>query len=204
MVEDTSQDEGEYLSNKAAVAVSIDGGCRGNPGPGAWAVVLEEGSERREFSGFSEATTNQCMELRAAAEALGAVLASRGPCAVTVYTDSAYLCDGMTRRWYASWERNGYKTKQGKPVKNADLWKSIVASSRKLESVSWVKVRGHSGHPGNERADKLVNAEMDRHGVPSSNGGNGSGGSGKRKSTRKPRYGRGATGRPRGGAGPRR
>ena len=138
-----------------------DGGCSGNPGPGGWGVVLQavrggEVVKERELSGGAPETTNNRMELTAAIEALAAL---RTPSDITIVTDSTYLRDGITG-WIHGWKRNGWKTAAKKPVKNDDLWKRLDAATEG-HAIEWVWVKGHSGNPGNERADALANAGMD-------------------------------------------
>lgn len=139
------------------VVVFTDGGCRGNPGPGAWAVVLEYAGRRKELSGGEPATTNNRMELQGAIEALNAL---REPCQVTFYTDSKYVQNGITS-WVRGWKFNGWRTKAKKPVKNADLWKALDQAAAR-HRITWQWLKGHVGHAGNERCDALANAVMDR------------------------------------------
>jgi ribonuclease HI len=137
------------------VVVHSDGGCHGNPGPGGWAAVLTYGPHTRELSGRVPATTNNRMELQAAIEAFRAL---KEPCQVEFYTDSEYLRKGITS-WVSIWKRNGWRTSAKEPVKNADLWRALdsVASAHQIE---WRWLKGHAGHAGNERCDKLANAEI--------------------------------------------
>lgn len=133
------------------VEAFTDGACKGNPGPGGWGVVLRMGAREKELSGGDPATTNNRMELTAAIEALNALTK---PCHVRLFTDSRYVMDGLTK-WIHGWQRNGWRTADKKPVKNADLWQALlVATSRHRIECEWVK--GHAGHPENERADKLA------------------------------------------------
>jgi len=137
------------------VVAHSDGGCHGNPGPGGWGVVLTYGSHRRELSGGEMATTNNRMEINAAIEALTAL---KEPCEVDFFTDSEYVKNGVTK-WISQWKKNGWKTKERKPVKNADLWRKLdVASTTHLIHWNWLK--GHSGHVENERCDQLANAAI--------------------------------------------
>ena len=134
-----------------------DGACSGNPGPGGWGAVLvaRDGDEilkERELSGGEPATTNNRMELMAAIAALEAL---ERPSRLTVVTDSAYLRDGVMR-WIHGWKRNGWRTSAKKPVKNVDLWQALDEALRPHQ-VQWEWVKGHAGHPGNERADELAN-----------------------------------------------
>jgi len=139
------------------VCIHTDGGCRGNPGPGAWAAVLRYGEHRKEISGAEPATTNNRMELMAAIEALKVL---REPCEVEFFTDSNYLRGGISS-WIAGWKRNGWRTKEKKPVRNSDLWRLLDAQASR-HRVEWRWVKGHSGEAGNERCDTLANAEMDK------------------------------------------
>src|SRR6201993_4710161 len=137
------------------VIIHSDGGCHGNPGPGAWAAILEYGQQKKELSGGVPATTNNRMELQAAIEALKAL---KEPCAVSFYTDSNYLKNGVLQ-WLAGWKRNGWKTAAKQPVKNEDLWRRLDTAAGKHD-VQWLWVKGHAGNPGNERADGLANRGM--------------------------------------------
>ena len=137
------------------VTIHSDGGCQGNPGPGGWAAVLEHGKARRELSGGAAATTNNRMELQAAIEALKAL---KEPCAVDFYTDSEYVRNGVMG-WVIAWKRNGWKTKEKKPVKNEDLWRSLDALAQR-HVVTWHWLKGHAGHAQNERCDQLATAEI--------------------------------------------
>ena len=138
------------------VEIFTDGACRGNPGPGGWAALLRTGDKEREISGGETLTTNNRMELSAAIEALNAL---KKPCRVELHTDSNYVRDGITK-WIHSWQRNGWRTADRKPVKNAELWQSLLdAASR--HQVKWHWVKGHSGHPENDRVDALACAAAD-------------------------------------------
>ena len=129
-----------------------DGACSGNPGPGGWGVLLRhEGNERELYGGEAE-TTNNRMELLAAIEALSAL---KQPCHVQLTTDSTYVRDGITK-WLQNWKNNGWKTAAKKPVKNQDLWMRLDEQTVR-HRVEWRWVKGHSGHPENERADALAN-----------------------------------------------
>jgi ribonuclease HI len=139
------------------VTIHTDGGCHGNPGPGGWAATLDYGSHHREISGGSPATTNNRMELQAAIEAFEAL---KEECEIKFYTDSIYLKNGMTT-WLANWKRNGWKTKSRKPVKNEELWHRLDSLASK-HKVSWHWLKGHNGHAGNERCDRLANIEMEK------------------------------------------
>ncbi len=136
--------------------VYTDGACRGNPGPGGWGVVLRFGGTEKTLYGGEPETTNNRMELTAAIRALEAL---KRPCRVRLTTDSKYVKKGLTE-WLPNWKRRGWKTAARKPVKNADLWRRLDAAAARHE-VHWHWVRGHSGHPGNERADALANQGID-------------------------------------------
>ncbi len=128
-----------------------DGACSGNPGPGGWAAILRYGTHEKVLQGGASLTTNNRMEMRAAIAALNALTR---PCRVEMYTDSEYLRSGITR-WLAGWERNGWRTKDKKPVKNQDLWRALQAAMRPHQ-VEWHWVKGHAGDHLNERADQLA------------------------------------------------
>jgi ribonuclease HI len=134
------------------VTLYTDGACKGNPGVGGWGVLLEYGEHRKELSGCDPETTNNRMELMAAIEGLSVL---KGSCTVHVFTDSVYVKDGITK-WLANWKRNGWKTAARKPVSNQDLWQRLDAVAS-YHQVHWHWVKGHAGHPGNERADELAN-----------------------------------------------
>lgn len=133
------------------VEVFTDGACTGNPGPGGWAAILRTGAHEKELSGGDPATTNNRMELTAAIRAFEAL---KQPTEVTLYTDSRYVMDGATK-WMANWKKNGWKTADKKPVKNEALWKALEAAAAP-HKVTWRWVRGHDGHPENERVDALA------------------------------------------------
>ncbi len=137
---------------KPVVVIYTDGACKGNPGPGGWGAWLSAGGHEKELFGGEANTTNNRMELTAPIEALASL---KRTCQITIYTDSEYVRKGMTE-WIAGWQRRGWKTADGKPVKNADLWQRLDAL-RKLHQVEWRWVKGHAGDPGNERADALAN-----------------------------------------------
>lgn len=140
----------------AEVQAFTDGACRGNPGPGGWGVVLRSGSREKELWGGELATTNNRMELTAAIEALKAL---NKPCRVALYTDSTYVRSGITE-WVRAWRARDWRTADRKPVKNQDLWQALSSLAERHE-VEWHWVRGHSGHPENERADALANRGLD-------------------------------------------
>ncbi|NOX92585.1 MAG: ribonuclease HI [Gammaproteobacteria bacterium] len=138
------------------VEIFSDGACRGNPGPGGWGVLLRfNGSEKELYGGEAE-TTNNRMELMAAICGLESL---KNPCKVTLTTDSQYVMKGATE-WMAGWKRKGWMTAARKPVKNVDLWQRLE-SALKPHDVKWCWVRGHTGHPENERADALANRGVD-------------------------------------------
>ena len=138
------------------VEAYTDGACRGNPGPGGWGVLLRFGGREKELSGGESHTTNNRMELSAAIEALKALSET---CHVTLTTDSTYVRDGITQ-WVSKWKANGWKTAAKKPVKNQDLWMALEKQCQR-HAVDWQWVKGHAGHPENERADQLANAGID-------------------------------------------
>ena len=135
------------------VEIFTDGACSGNPGPGGWGAVLRYKESEKELSGGERATTNNRMEMMAAIMALEAL---KRPSKVDLYTDSSYLRDGIMK-WIHGWKRNGWKTADKKPVKNVDLWQRLELAIERHD-VSWHWVRGHAGHPENERADLLARA----------------------------------------------
>ena len=139
------------------VQVFTDGACSGNPGPGGWGAILRFGDKERELCGGADNTTNNRMELTAAIEGLRAL---NEPCEVVLTTDSTYVKDGITR-WLANWKQNGWKTAAKKAVKNQDLWQELDLQTSR-HTVQWQWVKGHSGHPENERADALANQGMDK------------------------------------------
>ena len=136
---------------KPHVLVYTDGACSGNPGPGGWGAILMSGGHRKELRGSEADTTNNRMELSAA---IGALEALKKPSIVALNTDSNYLKDGITK-WIHGWKRNGWKTADKKPVKNEDLWKRLELAL-KPHTIEWHWVKGHAGHPENERADELA------------------------------------------------
>lgn len=139
------------------VEAFTDGACSGNPGPGGWGAVLRWGDHEKELSGGEAQTTNNRMELMAAIAVLEAL---KRPVAVTITTDSTYVKDGITK-WIHGWKRNGWKTAAKKPVKNDDLWKRLDAAAARHD-VAWDWVKGHAGHPENERADELAREAVPR------------------------------------------
>jgi ribonuclease HI len=134
------------------VEIFSDGACRGNPGPGGWGVLLRSKGKEKELFGGEAATTNNRMELTAAIRALEAL---KRPSRVQLYTDSLYVLKGISE-WLPGWKRKGWMTADRKPVKNVDLWKRLEELNA-VHAVEWKWVRGHAGHPENERADRLAN-----------------------------------------------
>ncbi|WP_010185467.1 ribonuclease HI [Sphingomonas sp. PAMC 26605] len=133
------------------VEIATDGACKGNPGPGGWGALIRSGTTEKELSGGENPTTNNRMELMAAIEGLNAL---KRPCRVTLSTDSRYVMDGLTK-WIKGWQKNGWKTAAKQPVKNAELWQALLDAA-KPHRIDWVWVKGHAGHPDNERADRLA------------------------------------------------
>ncbi|HEX3983580.1 MAG TPA: ribonuclease HI [Acidisoma sp.] len=144
-------DEAEATKPRNVVEIWTDGGCRPNPGPGGWAAILRFGAVEKELSGAEATTTNNRMELTAAAEALEALTR---PCTVMLHTDSEYLRNGISR-WTTGWVRRNWRNAAGDPVANIDLWQRILAAA-KAHDVEWRWVRGHAGDVMNERADVLA------------------------------------------------
>jgi ribonuclease HI len=136
---------------KPHVIIHTDGACSGNPGPGGWGAILEAGEHRKELSGGEAQSTNNRMELMAAIAALEAL---KGPSRVDLWTDSNYLRDGITK-WIFGWKRNGWKTADKKPVKNVELWQRLDEAVKR-HTIEWHWLKGHAGHPENERADELA------------------------------------------------
>jgi ribonuclease HI len=133
------------------VKIATDGACKGNPGPGGWGAVIRSGAHEKDLSGGEPDTTNNRMELTAAIMGLNAL---KKPCHVTLATDSNYVKDGITK-WVHGWQRNGWRTADKKPVKNAELWQALIEAAKR-HRIDWVWVKGHNGDPDNERADKLA------------------------------------------------
>lgn len=145
-------------TTKDIVDIWTDGACSGNPGPGGWGAILRFNGETREISGGVPDTTNNRMELTAAIEALGAL---KRPIAARLHTDSTYVKDGITK-WIHAWKANGWRTAARKPVKNQDLWRALAAAMAP-HRIEWHWVKGHSGHPENDRADELARAAIEGH-----------------------------------------
>jgi len=141
------------------VEIFTDGACKGNPGPGGWGALLRKGETEKELSGGEAETTNNRMEMTAAIRALDAL---KRPCDVDLYTDSKYMIDGITR-WIHGWKKKGWKNAAKKPVANADLWQELDVLNQR-HNVEWHWVKGHSGHPENERVDRLASDAADEAG----------------------------------------
>jgi len=140
------------------VDVYTDGACSGNPGPGGWGAILISGDNTKEISGGEAGTTNNRMELLAAIMALEAM---KRPVEVHLHTDSTYVRDGITK-WIHGWKKNGWRTAAKKPVKNADLWQRLEDAAAR-HTVEWHWVKGHAGHPLNERADELARGGLEAY-----------------------------------------
>ncbi len=140
------------LNTDKIVHIFTDGACKGNPGPGGWGAVLKYGNSVKEIKGFASDTTNNIMELTAVIEALRSLTR---PCDIIITTDSNYVKDGITE-WIHQWKKKGWKTAGKNPVKNKDLWQELEEATHR-HKIEWKWVRGHSGHPENERADELAN-----------------------------------------------
>ncbi|ANK13004.1 ribonuclease HI [Erythrobacter neustonensis] len=139
------------------VDIFTDGACKGNPGPGGWAAILRMGVHEKELVGGEPETTNNRMEMTAVLRGLAALTE---PCAVTVHTDSRYVIDGMTQ-WIFGWQKRGWVNAAKKPVANEDIWRELIAAARP-HKVQWQWVKGHAGHPENERCDALASEEAKR------------------------------------------
>ena len=133
------------------VDIFTDGACKGNPGPGGWGAILRMGVHEKEMSGGDAETTNNRMEMTAVIRALKALTE---PCAVTIHTDSRYVIDGMTK-WIEGWKRKGWVSASKQPVRNQDLWHDLIEAVLHHQ-IEWQWIKGHDGHPENERADKLA------------------------------------------------
>ena len=144
------------MSALQKVKIATDGACKGNPGPGGWGALIRMGAHEKEIAGGEAHTTNNRMELLAAIRGLEALTR---PCHVTLVTDSAYVKNGITQ-WIHGWKRNGWRTADKKPVKNADLWQRLDEQNQRHQ-VEWRWVRGHTGHRENEIADSLANRGID-------------------------------------------
>jgi len=138
------------------VEIYTDGACKGNPGPGGWGALLRYGAQEKELCGGELETTNNRMELQAVISALNLL---KRPCEIILHTDSQYVKNGIST-WIHGWKKNGWKTADKKPVKNADLWLALDEAQRQ-HKIDWRWVKGHSGHELNERADQLANRGVD-------------------------------------------
>ena len=145
------------MTELSQVDIFTDGACKGNPGPGGWGALIRSGPRELELSGGEPLTTNNRMELMAAIRALQAL---KKPCRVELHTDSIYVRDGITK-WIHGWRRNGWRTSDRKPVKNAELWQELLDATGP-HRIEWRWVKGHSGHPENDRVDALACAEADK------------------------------------------
>ncbi len=144
-------------SDSTQIEIYIDGACRGNPGPGGWGVLLRAGAYEKELFGGEQHTTNNRMELMAAIKALQAI---KRPSVLRVTTDSQYVRQGITK-WLEGWKKKGWRGHHGQPIKNQDLWEQLDLAVQGHQ-ISWQWVRGHSGHPDNERVDALARQAIDR------------------------------------------
>ena len=144
------------MNTKSDIVIFTDGGCQGNPGPGGWGALLQAGSAEKELWGGENDTTNNRMELTAVIRALEAL---KRRVSVQIHTDSQYVQKGISQ-WIHNWKKNGWRTADKSPVKNADLWQRLDMLSAKHD-ITWIWVKGHAGHPENERADRLANRGID-------------------------------------------
>ena len=145
--------------NSNLVQIFTDGACKGNPGPGGWGAIMKYGDHVKELNGYSAETTNNIMELTAVIEALKSLTR---PCAIILTTDSNYVKDGITQ-WIHNWKKKGWKTANKQPVKNKECWLQLDVEVQRHQ-IEWKWVKGHSGHPENERADELANEAVDDNG----------------------------------------
>ena len=141
------------------VTLYTDGACSGNPGPGGWCAVLRAGAHEKQLSGSAPATTNNRMELTAVIEGLSAL---KRPCRVLVVTDSKYVCDAVNQRWLQAWKKKGWKKSNGKPVLNPDLWQ-LMDALLQTHTVTFRWIKGHAGHPENERCDAVAVSEYQKY-----------------------------------------
>ena len=142
------------------VTIYTDGACSGNPGPGGWGAILMYGAHRRELSGGEANTTNNRMELTAVIQALSLL---KEPCVVDLWSDSKYVIDGLEKGWAKGWKRRGWKKADGSPALNPDLWAQALEQEAR-HKITYVWVKGHAGHPENERCDQLAVAQSKAHG----------------------------------------
>ena len=146
------------MDNLKTITIYTDGACKGNPGPGGWGALLQWNGHDKKLCGGETLTTNNRMELMAAIMALESL---REACAVTLYTDSVYVKQGLNE-WLPNWKRRNWRTADNKPVKNQDLWQRLDAAAARHQ-VDWRWVKGHAGDPGNEMADQLANEGLETH-----------------------------------------
>ena len=144
-------------ANAERVRIYTDGACKGNPGPGGWGALLRMGQHEKELVGGEAHTTNNRMEMTAVIRALNALIE---PCEVILHTDSRYVIDGITK-WVGGWKKRGWVNASKQPVKNADLWHDLIEAVAR-HAVTWEWVKGHSGHPENERVDRIASDEAER------------------------------------------
>ncbi|GAB4275493.1 MAG: ribonuclease HI [Candidatus Rifleibacteriota bacterium] len=143
---------------KKQVQIFSDGACSGNPGPGGWGAILRYKGHEREISGSEPQTTNNRMELLAVISALETL---KEPCCVEIHTDSQYIANAFSKGWLDNWQKNGWKTSAKKPVKNRELWERLLKLAEK-HTLTWLWIKGHAGHPENERCDRLAVAARDQ------------------------------------------
>ena len=143
------------------VIIYTDGACSGNPGPGGWGAILLYKDKKLEISGYEAHTTNNRMELMAPIQALSRL---KEPCAVSVYSDSAYLVNAFQKGWLESWQRRNWIKSDKKPVENQDLWEEILEFTG-IHTIQWIKVKGHADNPYNNRCDELATGEIKRHSI---------------------------------------
>ena len=147
------------MDSSKKINIYTDGACKGNPGQGGWGAILAYNGHIKEISGYSKDTTNNIMELTAVIKALEAL---KNPCRIILTTDSKYVKNGITE-WIYNWKKNGWKTANKKPVKNKELW-IMLEESTQQHQIQWEWIKGHSGHPQNERADELANLAIEKEG----------------------------------------
>ena len=147
------------MENRKEVKLFTDGACSGNPGPGGWGAILQFKNTEKEISGGEPETTNNRMELNGVIKGLETL---KEPCLVKIFTDSKYISDAFNKGWIDNWQKNGWKTAAKKPVKNKELWLQLVDLAEKHE-LEWNWVKGHAGHPENERCDALAVMERDKY-----------------------------------------
>ena len=141
------------------IIIYTDGACSCNPGPGGWGAILMYKDTKKEISGYSPLTTNNQMELTAVIEAL---LLLKEPCKVQLYSDSAYVINAFNQDWVGNWQRNGFKNAQKKPIENIELWQRLI-NLNDYHQIEWIKVKGHSDNPHNNRCDELARMEIENN-----------------------------------------